>query len=159
MSIFAQTIDLGKLIDRRSFTLGMVTAFCECVKGECKKCALSPPMYPEDYYAFKVQVEEIVAEHGLKCYFEENLDQPEGQRVQWWVLYKFDEVLEEYRALRAQGLSPMADFPRFHGVLSYGTAFAEGAEVIVGKLREDRKTGSVSDKVLLTKDGWPPHDR
>jgi hypothetical protein len=34
-------------IDRKSFILGMVTAFAECVANECKKAALSPPFYPE----------------------------------------------------------------------------------------------------------------
>ena len=38
-----------ELIDRKSYILGMMTAFAECVTNECKKIALSPPFYPEDY--------------------------------------------------------------------------------------------------------------
>ena len=36
-------------IDRRSYILGMITAFAECVANESKKLALSPPFYPTDY--------------------------------------------------------------------------------------------------------------
>ncbi len=39
----------SKPIDRRSYIIGMMTAFAECVTNECKKIALSPPFYPEDY--------------------------------------------------------------------------------------------------------------
>jgi hypothetical protein len=45
-------------IDRKSFILGMVTAFAECVANECKKAALSPPFYPEvleEYQDFRKQ--------------------------------------------------------------------------------------------------------
>ena len=36
-------------IDRYSFILGMITAFCECVAGGCKRLALSPPLGQDDY--------------------------------------------------------------------------------------------------------------
>ena len=36
-------------LDKRSFILGMVTAFSECVAGGCKRLALSPPLVHEDY--------------------------------------------------------------------------------------------------------------
>ena len=39
-------------IDRKSFILGMVTAFAECIANESKKAALSPPFYPEDMEPF-----------------------------------------------------------------------------------------------------------
>ena len=36
-------------LDKRSFVMGMVTAFCECVAGGCKRLALSPPLTREEY--------------------------------------------------------------------------------------------------------------
>ena len=33
-------------MDKRSFVLGMITAFSECVAGGCKRLALSPPLTP-----------------------------------------------------------------------------------------------------------------
>ena len=38
-----------KPCDKRSFILGMITAFSECVVGGCKRLALSPPMTAQDY--------------------------------------------------------------------------------------------------------------
>ena len=35
-------------MDKRSFILGMITAFCECVAGGCKRMALSPPFRQAD---------------------------------------------------------------------------------------------------------------
>jgi len=45
----SNSISADKSIDRKSYILGMITAFAECVTNECKKIALSPPFYPEDY--------------------------------------------------------------------------------------------------------------
>jgi hypothetical protein len=59
------SIDLAKIIDRRSFMLGMMTAFGECVAAEAKKCAFSPPFYPEDYYSLKTDAERIADELSI----------------------------------------------------------------------------------------------
>ena len=49
----------AELIDRKSFILGMITAFAECVANESKKAAFSPPFYPEDYETVLQGVENI----------------------------------------------------------------------------------------------------
>ena len=51
-------------IDRKSFILGMVTAFAECVANECKKAALSPPFYPEDYETVLWEIGSIAEDQG-----------------------------------------------------------------------------------------------
>ena len=53
------SVDLAKMIDRKSFMLGMITAFGECIAGEAKKCAFSPPFYPDDYFILKTEAERI----------------------------------------------------------------------------------------------------
>lgn len=149
MSILGNTVDLTRIVERKSFTLGMVTAFCECVGGECKKIAFSPPMYPEDYPYYQHDVEKIVKAHSLSSYFEENKEMEESKRLCWWVIYKFEDALEEYMALRERGCNAMNDFDKFKSVLSYGTAYAEGADQLKPKLREKRPQTGVSDEVLL----------
>ena len=52
-------------LDKRSFILGMVTAFCECVAGGCKRLALSPPLSDDDYAALAGEACEIIEKHGL----------------------------------------------------------------------------------------------
>jgi len=54
-----------KTIDRRSFILGMITAFAECVANECKRAALSPPFYPEDYETVVAEAENIAKDQGI----------------------------------------------------------------------------------------------
>lgn len=110
-------------LDRRSFALGVATAFCECVAAECKKCAFSAPLTPGECAEQREAMEQIAAEHGLQIYYEESLDLPEPDRLCWYAFYKYDEVLEEYLALRAEGLHPITDLNPFFGVLSYGIAF------------------------------------
>jgi hypothetical protein len=82
----------SKEIDRKSFILGMVTAFAECVASECKKVALSPPFYPEDYETVLQGVENIATDQAISVWYEENLDILENMRLHWFVLYKFPEV-------------------------------------------------------------------
>ena len=56
------------MLDKRSFVLGMVTAFSECVAGGCKRLALSPPMSPMDCGVFAPEIYEIIEKHGiLRC--------------------------------------------------------------------------------------------
>ena len=94
------------MLDKRSFVLGMVTAFSECVAGGCKRLALSPPLTEAEYAAFG----------------------PAAERFQWILIAGQRETLEEYLALRAAGASPARSLIPFHGLLSYD----EGRSVHTG---------------------------
>ena len=61
-------------MDKRSFILGMVTAFSECVAGGCKRLALSPPMTKKDYAMVEGEARELIGKHGLISYHEKNED-------------------------------------------------------------------------------------
>ncbi len=142
-------------IDRKSFILGMVTAFAECVANESKKAALSPPFYPEDYEAVLTEVETIAADQGIFVWYEENPDLPAAKRLNWFVLYKFSEVLDEYRALREKGLNPALHLTEFSKLLSYGMAWGKGADNVIPKFREKRVTIDTCATVLLKPGDWP----
>ena len=75
-----------KSIDRKSYILGMMTAFAECVTNECKKVALSPPFYPEDYNTVVSKAERIVDDQGIFLWYDKNLDIPESRRLNWFVM-------------------------------------------------------------------------
>ena len=105
--------------DKRSFILGMVTAFCECVAGGCKRLALSPPLTEADYAMVRDDALTIIEDHGLLHHHERNLDLPESQRFQWIVIAARQATLDEYLNLRAAGHSPARSLKPFHGVLSY----------------------------------------
>ena len=124
--------DLAKMIDRKSFMLGMMTAFGECIAGEAKKCAFSPPFYPEDYFILKTEAERIADELGISLWLEQNEEIVEENRVMWWVMYKFPEILDEYHHLRAKGFNPAYEFDRFSSLLSYGYAFGDKADQVPG---------------------------
>ena len=51
-------------LDKRSFILGMITAFSECVAAGCKRLALSPPLSEADYDAVADEAHEIIEKHG-----------------------------------------------------------------------------------------------
>lgn len=144
-----------KTIDRRSFILGMITAFAECVATECKRAALSPPFYPEDHESVLPEAETIAKEQGIFLWYEENLDIPENVRLNWFVLYKFPEVFEEYQNLRKQGYNPALNFKEFSGFLSYGTIWGDGAENVIPRLRERRQKMETFARVLLKPGDWP----
>lgn len=143
-------------IDRRSFILGMITAFAECLANEAKKLALSPPFYPEDYSAVLPEAERIAQEQGIFLWFEKNEDIAERFRVQWFVMYKFPEVLAEYKHLRSRGYNPAREFVKFFDLLSYGTVWGDGADGVIPGMREKRKTVDTVSRVLLGAGGWPP---
>ena len=105
--------------DRRSFALGMVTAFCECVAGGCKRMALSPPLTPEDMAAFGDEARALIEAHGLIWYHERNLDMPEEERFEWLLIAARRSTVEAYAALRDKGLSPAVSLAPFHELLSY----------------------------------------
>ncbi len=146
---------LFKAIDRKSFILGMMTAFAECVTHECKKVALSPPFYPGDYDSVVSEAERIAEDQGIFLWYEENLDIPEDRRLNWFVMYKFSEMLDEYHSLRAKGHNPAWHFEKFSDLLSYGTAWGEGAEAVVTRMRDRKKTRDTFAKVLLKPGDWP----
>ncbi len=123
-------------IDRISFILGMITAFGECVAGEAKRIALSPPFFQEDQKALMPEVERIAREQGVSLFYEENLDLPKQERLYWWVIYKFQEDLEIYQSLRKRGYNPMIDFSMFEHLLGYGLVWAEGSEKLIPKMRK-----------------------
>ena len=109
-------------LDKRSFILGMVTAFSECVAGGCKQLALSPPLTQTDYDMVCVEADEIIKKHGLISYHEENLDQSEGTRFRWILIAGKQETVNEYLSLRKKGLSPVLSLGPFSELLSYNPA-------------------------------------
>jgi hypothetical protein len=142
-------------IDRKSFILGMITAFAECLANECKKGALSPPFYLQDYDGVCTQAEQIAKEQGIFLWYDKNEDIPEENRINWWVMYKFPEVLEDYQELRRRGYNPAWHLEKFLDFLSYGTIWGQFAEKVVPQYREKRPTDDTVGKILLTLGGWP----
>jgi len=145
----------ASVIDRRSFMLGMMTAFGECVAAEAKKCAFSPPFYPGDYLMLRAEAERIADELGVRIWLEENPEIREDNKIMWWVMYKFDEVLEEYQDLRAEGLNPAYEFDRFFDLLSYGYAFGEHSELVRSRIRKKEDTMGTVARVLFKPGDWP----
>ena len=108
--------------DKRSFILGMVTAFCECVAGGCKRLALSPPLTEADYAMVRDDALSIIGDHGLLHYHERNRDLPESRRFEWIVMAARQETLDEYQRLRAEGYNPAKWMKPFYELLSYNEA-------------------------------------
>ena len=106
-------------MEKNSFILGMVTAFCECVAAGCKDLALSPPLTASDYDAVHTEAEELIEKHGLTAYHEKNEDLPSDDRFEWIVITRNTETLSEYMALRDLGYSPAKTLKPFEKVLSY----------------------------------------
>ena len=106
-------------LDKRSFVLGMITAFCECVAGGCKRLALSPPLSGADFRLFSGEAYSIIEKHGLVHYHEENADQPEDGRFDWILIAARRETIDQYLALRNRGLSPADSLAPFSALLSY----------------------------------------
>lgn len=105
--------------DKRSFILGMITAFCECVAGGCKRLALSPPLTRTDYAAISIEAFSTIEKHGLLHYHEENLDRPEDSRFDWILIAARQETIDQYLALRREGYSPVVSLAPFSELLSY----------------------------------------
>ena len=142
-------------VHRESFMLGMITAFAECLAGEAKRLALSPPFYAEDLPNIRQEAERVAEEQAVYLYFEENLDLPEPGRLHWYVMYKFPDVLDEYLRLRSRGYNPALHFDRFASLLSYGMAWGKGAEKVDPRLREKRETKDTAARFLLKPEDWP----
>ena len=105
--------------EKRAFILGMIVAFSECVAGGCKRLALSPPLYGDDYAEVSGEACEIIEKHGLIHYHERNEDAPEAGRWEWICIAAKQATFDEYLRLRAQGYSPIKSLKPFSGVLSY----------------------------------------
>lgn len=114
-------------MDKLSFILGMVTAFCECVAAGCKPLALSPPLTDADLAEVAQTAYALIAAHGLRAYHEENLDLPEAVRVHWIVIYAREGTIRQYLDRRAQGHNPMMGLDAFAEVLGYA-----GERIITG---------------------------
>jgi len=135
----------------------MITAFAECLANESKKAAFSPPFYPEDYPAIRAEAERIAEEQCISLWYEENHDIPSSKRIVWFVMFKYPEVLEEYRRIREEGYNPVWDLERFSGLLSYGTVWGQGAETLVPVMRMEN-SGNLMSTVsrVLFKNGESP---
>jgi hypothetical protein len=94
-------------IDRSSFQLGMINCFVEMVACGVKKLAISPPLFPKEYFSIRKASEKIVRSFGIKSYLEKSLlvtdlQSPEFTREKWSILYYEDEaVLRKYLDLKA----------------------------------------------------------
>ena len=107
-------------MDKRSFVLGMITAFSECVAGGCKKLALSPPLTRGDYEAVQAEACRIIEKHGLISYHEMNPELPEP--FDWILIAGKQETIDQYKALRQAGFSPAVSLAPFSDLLSYDPA-------------------------------------
>jgi hypothetical protein len=142
-------------IDRKSFMLGMITAFAQCVAGEAKKMAFSPPFYTEDYKDLREEAERICQEQGVFLWHEKNADLPAAKRLHWLVLFKFPEILREYKKLRRQGFNPALHFESFMALLSYGSVWGKEADKVVPRMREKRPVLDTVARILLKPGDWP----
>lgn len=107
-------------MDKRSFAMGMIAAFCECVSADAKPLALSPPLRKEDFDALREDAADMIAAHRLSVYYEMNADLPEEKRSYWMVIYAQVEALDAYLRLRASGENPSKRIDAFAEVLGYG---------------------------------------
>jgi len=135
--------------------LGMITAFAECLAGETKRLALSPPFYAKDLESIRQEAERIAGEQGIYLSLEENHDLPVPGMLQWYVMYKFPDAYEEYRRLRSLGYNPALHFEKFASLLSYGMVWGKGAEDVTSRLREKRETKDTTARFLLNPEDWP----
>ena len=110
------------MLEQRSFILGMITAFSECVAGGCKDLALSPPLDRGVYEAVAEEAYDIIRRHGLLSYHEANTDLPVEERFDWILIAGRRETLDAYRAIRRKGLSPARSLQPFAELLSYDEA-------------------------------------
>ena len=108
--------------DKNSYIMGMITAFCECVAGGCKRLALSPPLSGADYRAVGEEAARVIAAHGLLSLHERNEDMPPEGCFEWILIARRQDTLDEYLRLRASGLSPARSLEPFYALLSYDEA-------------------------------------
>ncbi len=110
------------IYDQDSYIMGMITAFCECVAGGCKRLALSPPLTEAAFLRVRDEAYRVIEAHGLRHYHENNEDAPQGRRWQWILIYLRPDTLEEYLRLRRAGNLPTVSLAPFSAILSYNAA-------------------------------------
>lgn len=142
-------------IDKKSFVLGMVTAFGECIANEAKRLAFSPPFPPTWERELFPEIERICKEQGIHYYLEKNKEMDEKHRLYWWVFYKFPEELNAYLGLREMGKNPAWDIQMFHELLSYGFVWGKGYECVIPKMREKTSAMDSVTRILFPEGGWP----
>jgi hypothetical protein len=71
------------------------------------------------------------------------------------VLFKFPEVLDEYKDLRQEGFNPALHFEKFMAMLSYGSAWGKKADKVVPRMREKRPVLDTVAGILLKPGDWP----
>ena len=108
--------------DQKSFILGMIAAFCECVAGGCKRMALSPPLSGDIFNQVRPEAYQCIEKHNLLHFHEKNEDLPEGERFHWIVIAARQETIDEYQRLRSEGYSAAKWLKPFHELLSYNEA-------------------------------------
>jgi hypothetical protein len=101
------------------------------------------------------EAEKIAKDQGISLWYEENRDIPENKRLNWFVMYKFPEVLTEYKTLRENGYNPAWNFEKFYSLLSYGTVWGENAEHVIPKIRESKVQSDTVARILLKTGDWP----
>ena len=106
-------------MDQYAFILGMITAFCECVAGGCKRLALSPPLDHKIFESVRDDAYKLIEKHGLIHYHERNLDLAEKERIEWILIAARQETIDEDLKIRSGGNSPVKSLKPFWGVLSY----------------------------------------
>ena len=114
--------------DQNSYILGMITAFCECVAGGCKRMALSPPLAGDIFNQVRPEAYRVIERHGLIHYHAKNEDMPEDERWHWIIIAARQETIDEYLRLRGAGYNPSKWMKPFHDLLSYN----EGESVRTG---------------------------
>lgn len=106
-------------LDRKSFVLGMITAFSECVACGCKKLALSPPLRHDDFLLVAEEANTLIEKHGLQHYHEKNADRP---GFEWILIARDKHIIDQYLSLRGAGFSPVDSLEPFYSLLSYQPA-------------------------------------
>lgn len=94
-------------VDLRSYRLGAIGAFAECVGAGVKTLGLSSPMSPSDLGALLEDAEEIIARNGAQYHYEDeflvtDLFPPEltnGLHV--LLIFRDESTLAEYKSIKA----------------------------------------------------------
>jgi hypothetical protein len=60
-----------------------------------------------------------------------------------------------YLSLRGQGYDPAWHFAKFSDLLNYGTAWGEGANAVVSRMRQRKNTKDTFARFLLKPGDWP----
>jgi hypothetical protein len=77
--------------------------------------------------------------------------------MNWFVMYKYPDVLEEYKEIRERGFNPVWDLQAFSKWLSYGMVWGDGAEKVIPRMREENVKEEMPTvmRVLFKPGDWP----